>query len=983
MADSNMDDSFIGIISETDDEKKPSKKRENQIFDFTKKNFVKDINFAELFEEINLDDIFIFPFGNKLYLVVQRLSEAIEERGILKWYEVLPFGNKKEVNENMINKLRPDSDIYNRINKYIPNEFNLYEIPFYFVPIVRETYVKNRYGKMKGDWKIKIHKSIQFRLNKLEFKITKNKIKLRDYQQIAHDEWHKNSKFGTINLATAGGKTVLGIQSIYDCKLTTLIAVPTQTLMKQWKKEILNFLEIPEDKIGFFYGNKKENKPILIGTYNSLEKYIEFDDDERQEIMNLECSDEEKQKKIKLREILKDFLQNNYSLLILDECLIKDTIISMKDGSYKNINDIENGDEVVGGIVSNVFNKEVDKLIEIETSFGKIITSENHPNLIIEKRRFDKHINQYVDSIEQDIRKVHSKNLKEGYFLLIPEKLPKNYDQTNNFKSNLLYFVGMIMCDGHLDKKGWRIKAEFYKRDKIEKAIEIFGWISKAYNTEYHSKIVNRDGKPYSTLFWILSKPLKQYLIHKFNIPLGKKSNIIDIVQIIFTSHLSSIRSFIQSCFDCEGWLNLSNKRIGFASTSKIFTNKLQLLLLKFSVKSAIRIREIKNEKHNNLYQLDITGEDLIRFSQNIGFTIKSKKDKLTEILKKKPNRRLTKKVVFDGNIYNLSKIKSIKIINKTEKVFDFTTTSHYFIANGFLTHNSHHIPAPTFRRISLNSKALCRLSLSATTERFDGNESLLYFSAGKKIFELDYLDLCDSGWVVPFFYKYIPNFLSETDIEIYRNHGINLEPKKKMTYFNTSKLFAVIEIIQKHLEKDHQILIFGTYIDSCYKIYDYLTNLNIPCGLILSEANQRKKTSLSRDEIIKRFSERKINIIVSTTVLDEGFNVPNCSCGIIISGSSSTRQMIQRVGRIVRQSSDTNKIGYIYELTTEGNAEVFTIDQLNRLKRNDMIEDSKAYKRDQEIFSSNCWTFNYDKINKYANEKAKEKGIEIIKVNL
>ncbi|WP_243675107.1 helicase-related protein [Vulcanisaeta distributa] len=64
-------------------------------------------------------------------------------------------------------------------------------------------------------------------------------------------------------------------------------------------------------------------------------------------------------------------------------------------------------------------------------------------------------------------------------------------------------------------------------------------------------------------------------------------------------------------------------------------------------------------------------------------------------------------------------------------------------------------------------------------------------------------------------------------------------------------------------------------------------------------------KTS-DRDSIFRAFARGTYKVIVTTTVLDEGIDVPDADVAIILSGGTgSQRQMIQRVGRVVRASDD------------------------------------------------------------------------------
>jgi superfamily II DNA or RNA helicase len=66
--------------------------------------------------------------------------------------------------------------------------------------------------------------------------------------------------------------------------------------------------------------------------------------------------------------------------------------------------------------------------------------------------------------------------------------------------------------------------------------------------------------------------------------------------------------------------------------------------------------------------------------------------------------------------------------------------------------------------------------------------------------------------------------------------------------------------------------------------------------------------STLSRAERTKRLSQlrqNKLHTLVAPRILDEGVDVPNVDAGVIVSASRSRRQMIQRLGRIVRPNKD------------------------------------------------------------------------------
>lgn len=75
------------------------------------------------------------------------------------------------------------------------------------------------------------------------------------------------------------------------------------------------------------------------------------------------------------------------------------------------------------------------------------------------------------------------------------------------------------------------------------------------------------------------------------------------------------------------------------------------------------------------------------------------------------------------------------------------------------------------------------------------------------------------------------------------------------------------------------------------------------------------------RHQILTRFRDGRYNCLVVANVLDEGVDVPEARIAIFLAGTSSSRQFIQRLGRILRRG-DGNKQAILYEVITEDTIE-------------------------------------------------------------
>ncbi len=78
------------------------------------------------------------------------------------------------------------------------------------------------------------------------------------------------------------------------------------------------------------------------------------------------------------------------------------------------------------------------------------------------------------------------------------------------------------------------------------------------------------------------------------------------------------------------------------------------------------------------------------------------------------------------------------------------------------------------------------------------------------------------------------------------------------------------------------------------------------------------------RHQVLEKFNSGVYRAVVTSKVLDEGIDVPEASLGIILSGSGSSREFIQRLGRLLRKSSQKEEARLV-EIISRETSEVGT----------------------------------------------------------
>jgi superfamily II DNA or RNA helicase len=254
-----------------------------------------------------------------------------------------------------------------------------------------------------------------------------------------------------------------------------------------------------------------------------------------------------------------------------------------------------------------------------------------------------------------------------------------------------------------------------------------------------------------------------------------------------------------------------------------------------------------------------------------------------------------------------------------------------------------HHLPAPTYRVIAEGTITSKRLGLSATPERSDELHLDLEILVGKVVFRLEHKELVDDGYVAPFELKTITIELSEDEQrryneldKIYKDyvkkyHVFDFEKlvlrsgrdkkardallarqeARKISFGSGRKLDVLEELLIRH--QHDRVIIFCEFNEIVHEI---AKRFLIPEIIHKTKFEERKI-------YLESFKNGQYSKLVTGRVLDEGWDV-DANMGIIVSGSGSKRQFIQRLGRILRPS-DTHSKAILYELVTKETLEVST----------------------------------------------------------
>ena len=255
-----------------------------------------------------------------------------------------------------------------------------------------------------------------------------------------------------------------------------------------------------------------------------------------------------------------------------------------------------------------------------------------------------------------------------------------------------------------------------------------------------------------------------------------------------------------------------------------------------------------------------------------------------------------------------------------------------------------HHLPASSYRRIGFMYTAPYRLGLTATLSKEEGALDAIVEMVGELVYESFVDDLAGvhlSNYTirtvqVPLSekerleydrrYSQYRGYLQRRGIKIrsardyqrfVQRTGRDPEARRALLARNRAMDLAQnssskVDYLKGLLgeNRGEKAIIFTRHNKLVYRISREM--------LIPAITHQTPREE--REEILDGFKAGRYLRVVTSQVLDEGVDVPDASLAVILSGTGSSRQFIQRLGRVLRKKG--GKQAKLVELVSMGTAE-------------------------------------------------------------
>jgi superfamily II DNA or RNA helicase len=258
-----------------------------------------------------------------------------------------------------------------------------------------------------------------------------------------------------------------------------------------------------------------------------------------------------------------------------------------------------------------------------------------------------------------------------------------------------------------------------------------------------------------------------------------------------------------------------------------------------------------------------------------------------------------------------------------------------------------HHLPGASYALAARLCLAPFRLGLTATPERQDGREGELVSLIGPIVYRKDIVEM-SGQYLADYETVRVTVDLSPAEREEYaaeraiylrflQSQGISMghpsgwtdflirasrseegqrafrayRRQKEIAFTAPAKLDYVERLLHQH--RNDRAIIFTQDNATVY-----LVSRRFLVPAITHQTKVRE-----RSEILARLAAGQYAALATSKVLNEGVDIPEANVAIVMSGSGSVREHVQRLGRILRKRD--GKRALLYELVTGGTAEAYT----------------------------------------------------------
>lgn len=723
----------------------------------------------------------------------------------------------------------------------------------------------------------------------------------RDYQVEAYNALASNKvagltfQRGILNLATNAGKTTIAIALIKELypKLVSrnrifLFITHSKEIANQTKAAIERDLGI---EVGYLGGGQWDVKPVCVAIVATMFRNISVD---------------------KFNDI-----SERTVALVADECLQGDSKILLPDNTTMSIKEVCENESITEVMSYNLENN----IFEPKKILRKMVTPANGSFMAI-------YYNDPITGQEQKLfatgnHKIWTQN--KGYTrmdeLEIGDIIKVNTSNPDLIKSGIIHrsnchecmicgatFKTALAANAHIQihdpwykerckeagkhrvgkprnfseeqrAKSSAFMKEYNSRPEVKKRSS--EWCKSLLNTpEITAKRVESWKKKFQA-----DSEWRETQLERFkNAPIYNKQKMTNLESWVVSLGIPQIEFTGNGAF----WLTFSedyHKKYG-----KRYKNP-DFVVHNGSDKKVIEVGDI--EYWHNQKEID----DVIREYQKLGYECLYL---TSEQIAKQPDwcRGKIEKFIFNHNVPITRIVKTLAGQKPKYKYNLEVEDNHNYFANNILVSNCHHAAAKTFLgTLNAFTNASIRVGLTGTVDKKNIiNEWNLYGATGEVLMKVSNDYLVTHGYSA----KPVCIFLKITEPDV---EGLGYHTEYQLGIEeNDVRNQVITRVSMKEVQAGHKVLILVEHMVQGQLILQDIENVNPDVKAYFTNGQLNNEL---RQGLLDAMKANMIDVLIATSILDEGVDVSNINAVIYARGMKSSRKLLQGIGRGLRKKSD------------------------------------------------------------------------------
>jgi superfamily II DNA or RNA helicase len=258
-----------------------------------------------------------------------------------------------------------------------------------------------------------------------------------------------------------------------------------------------------------------------------------------------------------------------------------------------------------------------------------------------------------------------------------------------------------------------------------------------------------------------------------------------------------------------------------------------------------------------------------------------------------------------------------------------------------------HHLPGATYALAARLCLAPYRLGLTATPERTDGRDGLLTELCGPIVYRKDIGEL-SGEYLAEYETVRVSIALTAAEREEYDAARETYRGFLRSQFIDMSRPSGWSDFIMRASRSEEGQRALRAYrrqreiaftapakLDYVERLLDLHRNdrviiftednatVHLVSRRFLVPAITHRTKVRERSEILAGLASGRFGALATSRVLNEGVDIPAANVAIVMSGSGSVREHVQRLGRVLRKAAD--KRALLYELVAAGTSEART----------------------------------------------------------